>query len=64
MKYDEINHILHSLGFELTNVKGSHFIYKNTKNQARLTIVAHHKKVKRVYLIEIIHYIKQYGGAN
>jgi predicted RNA binding protein YcfA (HicA-like mRNA interferase family) len=62
MRYAEVNSVLVYLGFRLKNIKGSHFGYKNPVNQVILVIVAHNKLVKRIYLKEIITYVKKHGG--
>ena len=63
MRYDEVNHILVSLGFRLKNISGSHFIYKNELLSKKIVIVNHSNKVKRSYLRQIILFIRPNGQS-
>lgn len=44
--------VLKEFGYKHTNTKGSHFIYE--KGDEQITIVHHHKKVKKWYVKRLV----------
>ena len=48
-RYQTIKIFLEHFGYQLVNVKGSHFHFKQ-KDKPFIAIIVHHKKVKKIYL--------------
>lgn len=59
MRFDEIQKILKSHGFENVRTRGSHFIFTNNKNV--ITIPVHNNTVKKTYLEKIIEILELEG---
>lgn len=49
IRYDIVRRVLKYFGYELKNIKGSHFKFKK-ENHPPIQIVAHQKKVKKWYI--------------
>jgi predicted RNA binding protein YcfA (HicA-like mRNA interferase family) len=52
-RFNDIVKVLEYFGWELKNVKGSHFVY-HKEGYLPLTITKHKNKVKRGYIIKLI----------
>lgn len=52
MRFKEIETILRAYDYKLMNVRGSHFRYCR-ENAQPVTMVVHHNKVKKVYVVKL-----------
>lgn len=57
--FEEIDNFLRHHNFQCVSPKSSHFIYRR-KSFPHITLVVHHKKVKRWYVKRAVQILKQY----
>lgn len=61
IRFDILRRVLIAHGYILTNIKGSHYRFQK-EGALAITIVSHHKKVKKWYIRTMLHilYPSQY----
>lgn len=59
IRYEDLDRILQSLGFELINAKGSHKKYKNLNFPTDIIIPVHNNECKDFYKKQVYRQIKK-----
>lgn len=59
LRYDQIERVLLSFGFEMASMKGSHMKWRHKNLEGNIVIPVHHNNCKKVYKIVIAKIIKE-----